>query len=394
LIHYLTSYPGSCHFDGDILHLNHIYNNCQPHRNRGQAMTEFIISASFFLVPLFLGISVIAKYIDIKQANVQAARYQAWEYTVWFANDTERGIDYSSGKINNGGEVMSGFDAVKQPVKTTAQTRNESKQRFYTNPGNEDTTAPILATDATTGWTTASANPLWTDHTGLPLYSGVDGGNASLSSSEETPTLPVVGDIMNVLLKAIGFIFGAMGDLMSLVGSAVGFNAINTDGYAMSNESMEVAFNPRFRDISGRDLSLTVGTDSTATTRDFVSTAAVLSDAWNAGGAEHTYNQAGGTVPTTLLNGLLDAIPGFKDIWNIVSILAPELRLCNPGGIWGADDKGSLWLGHIDIDAVHPDRLQDPDTGDPGGTHECNDAGMCDFVPVVPRTEDSRYCIN
>ena len=71
--------------------MKHTSNNRQF--QSGQAMTEFIISASFFLVPLFLAMSLIAKYIDIKQANVQAARYQVWEYTVWFANDTERGID-------------------------------------------------------------------------------------------------------------------------------------------------------------------------------------------------------------------------------------------------------------------------------------------------------------
>ena len=76
-------------------------------------------------------------------------------------------------------------------------------------------------------------------------------------------------------------------------------------------------------------------------------------------------------------------------------MLSPELRLCNPGGIWGPNDKGSLWLGHIDIDAVHPDRLiadmSDPDNR---GTHSCDAAGMCDFEPIVPRTEASRTCID
>jgi hypothetical protein len=120
---------------------------------------------------------------------------------------------------------------------------------------------------------------------------------------------------------------------------------------------------------------------------DFTASAGVMSDAWNAGGVEHVYNQAGGAVPTVLLKELINAVPGLSTVWNAAAILAPELRLCNPGGIWGADDKGSLWLGHIDIDAVHPDRLSG------GGTHECNDAGMCDFVPNIPRTEESRTCI-
>jgi hypothetical protein len=361
-------------------------------------MTEFIISASFFLIPLFLALSMIAKYIDIKQANIQAARYQAWEYTVWFANDTERGINYSSGKIDNGGEVMSGFNAFDLPVKTTTKTRKESKQRFYSNPGNEDTTTDITATDGITGWKAANANPLWTDHKGKALYSGQDGNNFKLTSSTETPTIPVIGDVINILLKGIGLIFGVVGDLMSLVGSDVKFNAITTEGYAVADESMSVAIPANYRFMTDANTSNLMKLDGTPANFNFISKAAVLSDGWNTGGKEHTYNQVGGMVPTTLLNELFNAIPGFTTIWNIASILAPELRLCNPGGIWGPDDKGSLWLGHIDIDAVHPDRLiADPSTpGDRIGEHEVNGAGMSDFSyfdSANARSEDSRTCM-
>lgn len=366
----------------------------KPQRQYGQAMTEFIISASFFLVPLFLAMSLIAKYIDIKQANVQAARYQAWEYTVWFANDTERGIDYSSGKISNGGEVMGGFTAFDLPVKTTTDTRNESKKRFYSNPGNEDTTGLISSTDSD-GWSAADANPLWTDHKGNRLYSGADGTDANLTSSSETPTLPIIGDVVNLLLKGIGLIFGVVGDLMGAIGSDVGFNAITTEGYATSQESMQVAIPPAYSYISNNTNNNLI--DNTQNNFDFISKASVLSDGWNTGGKAHTYNQVGGMVPTTLLNELFNAIPGFTTVWNIASVLAPELRLCNPGGVWGPDDKGSLWLGYIDIDAVHPDRLiadpTDPDTRI--GTNEVNDAGMSDFTytdDAFARTDDSRVC--
>jgi hypothetical protein len=368
-------------------------------RQTGQAMTEFIISASFFLIPLFLAMSLIAKYIDIKQANIQAARYQAWEYTVWFANDTERGINYSSGKIDNGGEVMSGFNAFDLPVKTTLATRKESKLRFYSNPGNETTTTAITSTDGITGWTVANANPLWTDHKGRALYSGNDGNNFELTSSTETPTIPVIGDVINILLKGIGLIFGVVGDLMKLIGSDVKFNAITTEGYAVANESMSVAIPDNYRymtEVNTANLMILPG--GTPTSFDFISRASVLSDGWNTGGKEHTYNQVGGMVPTTLLNGLFNAIPGFTTIWNIASILAPELRLCNPGGIWGADDKGSLWLGHIDIDAVHPDRLlANPSSPDDRiGEHEINDAGMSDFTyfdSAHARSDASRTCM-
>ncbi len=338
---------------------------------RGQSMTEFLICASFALVPLFFGISLLGKYIDIKQTAIQAARYEAWEYTVWYADDNE---------------PMTGFNAVAQPIKSTALTHAETQQRFFTEPGNSDTVQPITSTDATTGWSAGTANQFWVDHTGAPLYAGVDGSGSSLSSSDDTPTIPVIGDVMNTLFDIIDWAFSAIGSLMSFVGSSVGFTAINTEGYANSTVSMEVAVNPRFRTADDTDKNL-IGV-TTGNTLDFISNAGVVSDGWNAGGVEHTYNQAGGAVPTVLLSELLDAIPGFETIWNVVSILAPEMRLCNPGGIWGPDDKGSLWLGYIDIDAVHPDRLED------GGTHVCDAAGMCNFVPVTPRTDDSRTCID
>ncbi|NKB38267.1 MAG: hypothetical protein GKR93_14070 [Gammaproteobacteria bacterium] len=359
-------------------------------------MTEFVISASFFLIPLFLGTYYVAKYIDIKQANIQAARYQAWEYTVWFANDTERGIDYSSGRINNGGEVMSGFNAFELPVKTTTETLNESKQRFYTSPGTELTTPQITSMDGTTGWTVAQRNPFWDDRGNTPLYGGANGINANLTSSTDTPTLPVIGDIINLLLEGIGLIFGVVGDLMSLVGSDVKFNAITTEGYANVSESMSVNLPESYSYMKGGNDNL-FDTATGVTQFNMISSAAVLSDAWNTGGKEHTYNQVGGMVPTTLLNELFNAIPGFTTIWSIASVLAPELRLCNPTFPWPSSDKGSLWLGHIDIDAIHPDRLvADPSNMDDRiGAHEVNAAGMSNFTytdPANARTDADRSC--
>ena len=382
--------------------MKHISNNRQF--QSGQAMTEFIISASFFLVPLFLAMSLIAKYIDIKQANVQAARYQVWEYTVWFANDTERGIDYSTGRINNGGEVMSGFDAFDLPVKTTAITRNESKQRFYRKPGNETTTFDISSIDGAATWDGNDANPLWKDHQGTALYSGADGANANLTSSTNTPTIPVIGNVIDFLLQGIGVIFGVVGDLMALIGSEVGFNAITTQGYATSDESMSVRIPPSYQYMvpDGNSTNLIDLQSGTPVSFDFISKAAVLSDAWNTGGTDHTYNQVGGMVPTVLVKEIFNKIPGLASAWSIATILAPELRLCKPGedpvSPWPVSDKGSLWLGHIDIDAVHPDRLiadpTDPDTRI--GGHAVNNAGMSDFTyadPANARTDASRTCI-
>ena len=56
-------------------------------RQSGQAMTEFNITAMFLLVPLFLIIPLIGKYIDIRHSSVQTARTAAWERTVWFEQE-------------------------------------------------------------------------------------------------------------------------------------------------------------------------------------------------------------------------------------------------------------------------------------------------------------------
>ena len=135
---------------------------------------------------------------------------------------------------------MTGFSAADQPIKSTTITNNETRQRFFNNPGDELTTSAISSTDSATGWT---GNSFWSDHQGNPLYAGVDGSSASQNSSDDTPTIPIIGDVMNTLLDIVDFAFSAMGTLMGFIGSSVGFTAINTDGYSHSTVSMEVAVN-------------------------------------------------------------------------------------------------------------------------------------------------------
>lgn len=52
-----------------------------PRRQRGQALTELVVLAAV-LVPLFLLVPVLAKYIHLRHANQQAARAAAWDATV------------------------------------------------------------------------------------------------------------------------------------------------------------------------------------------------------------------------------------------------------------------------------------------------------------------------
>ena len=101
------------------------------HPQAGQALVEFTIAAMTLLVPLFFMISYLAKYHDMQAATIQAARYAAWERTVYFGES-----DWASGTAQ----------------KSDSTIQSEIRNRFFSGPGN--------------GFQSGAANPLWVDHAG------------------------------------------------------------------------------------------------------------------------------------------------------------------------------------------------------------------------------------
>jgi len=61
-----------------VLHSYRKYTN----RAKGAAIVEFIVSL-LFIIPLFISLPVIAKYLAIKHKNIESGRYAIWEKTVW-----------------------------------------------------------------------------------------------------------------------------------------------------------------------------------------------------------------------------------------------------------------------------------------------------------------------
>jgi hypothetical protein len=331
---------------------------------RGQAMTELLIAAAFLLVPLLLLIPLLGKYIDIRHAAIQAARYEAWEYTVWY---------------NNAADGPDGYPN-PLPLKNVNQTEAESMRRFFSR-----TDLPISGDDATTGWDLADRNPLWTDHRAQPLWDGAL-DTATLTDHNE-PTPDLTGGIMSLLIDILDTIFEALASALAMGGSSVGFTAINTDGYSISEVAAVVRVPDGLIDFATmHDAGVDASVDSFDLT--FRSQAAVLTDSWNAGGLEHTTNQAGGIVPTKLLQTLIDdVLPSWvRDALDIMAIIVPELLMCNPFYNHPFDkpfvetQDGSLWLGYMDIDAVPPDRLDMDGDGarDESRAVSCAD-GVCRY---------------
>jgi hypothetical protein len=313
----------------------------KPSRAAGQAMVELAIIGALFLVPLFLLIPLLGKQIDIKHSAIQAARYEAWEYTAWYSANSERPDGFHSPS--------------SQPVKGMGTAQREARRRFFSDPR-----LPITAADSG-GWNTADQNVLWRTHAGLALYEGDIGTDSAYVANASTPD-PT--GIFTGVIGAIDVIFEALAQIASFLDLDVGFTAINTKGYFHTRVAIPT------EEVPGLFPATTV-----------VAQAGVLADGWNAGGKPHAEFQVGGIVPTKALGELLEKTP-LKEIISVVSIFAPELRPCDPSWPWPADDPGSLWLGHIDFDTVHPDRLD----GSNSDGHACDEGGFCDFDPAPART--------
>lgn len=122
-------------------------------RQLGQAATEALVTALFFLVPLFLAIAALGKLLDVQHVADVAARYAAWERTVWYPE-------------------ASGFDAIQQPNrKTSNEIANEIAARILSDRARQSV---IRAGDRSAGGPVNGTDPLWQDHLGKPFFTRLE----------------------------------------------------------------------------------------------------------------------------------------------------------------------------------------------------------------------------
>lgn len=275
-----------------------------PHKQRGQSMTEFVVAASFVMVPLFIIVPTVGKYIDMKQATVQAARYSSWEYTA----------NYISLK-----DQPDGFTAISRsqlPQKSSTVVANEARQRFFSK-----TDMKISSTIDKGGYDSGSRNPLWTFHNGLPMYIDKTNNSINVNGSDPTPEkFRVFGRVVGFIGTATGFI----GNLLQAVGLNVGFDAIDpdrnisVDGLFTANFNIPVEEAPTYTALKTANKKPLFGSEL-----DLVMTAksGILTESWGAGGKKQTVFQAGGLIPTSLLSGGVG-----KTIQSVLSFIAPSLH--------------------------------------------------------------------
>ena len=341
----------------------------------GQAMTEMVVTSSMILIPLFLLIPLLGKYIDINHSTIQAARYEAWEYSVWYrsSNNTPTGVENEKGR------------QVQLPIKRFQDIEHEAKQRFFTKQKTQ-----IKRNDSSL---TDDPNPLWKDHRGVNILTGGinDVTSGSINQDNDTPS-GVTTAAFSFLIDLFDKITTGVASISNFFsGSKANFDVIDLKGYAKAKVNTPITSAEGLTDfktinVDGR------GNIKQKTSLTFDASASVLTNGWSAGGTPHFLNKAGGITVTKILSDIANpkgGFPGLNTVMSLMGELAPELSPCSKGALdfigdplgikvqTDPDRDGSLWLGYLDVEAVPGDALVD-ENGDTFGQAipDCVD-GIC-----------------
>lgn len=276
-----------------------------PSRVRGQAMIELLIVAGFVLVPLFLAIPLIGKYLDMRAAAVQTSRYAAWERTVWFGGDAASSL---------------GWFGVSQKwlanEKTDDQIRRELGVRHLSETGPN---AAFSNSDRNANGFSGGTKTVWQDRTGAPLLANYNDIQNSVANNKAPGTL-------NLILDPIANFASTLGPF-----------TLEMNGAYAAKVTIQA------KDI---DYDHFLAKSSTV---GFSETNVLLANGWSANGPSDsdktsTKQQTKGLVPFSIFTAEIGGVPIMKYLQAAVSVFLPEIS--------------KLELGKIDPEKVPADRLK------------------------------------
>lgn len=272
---------------------------------RGQAIAEMIIASAFLLVPLFLIMTLLMKYVDMDVAVQEAARYAAFERTVFMPSSSLR-------------------DATAATA-TQQQVQTGMLMRFFSGGQNAISNAQNTSTNG------FSNQPLWHDQGGQGL---VGSGAAQLSTYSDSSSGTPQDQVAQALL----------GTLNTISAGLAGFN-LDYDGLMQAQVTLTPA-NP----------SGPIGYDNLAAPSTlfehlglvFHGQDTVLADGWSAANPANVKKQVQHMVPTSLFSAIND--------------IAKYTNVCTGGlGNFGiVPDLCGLDLGYVPVNTpseVPKDRL-------------------------------------
>ncbi len=245
-------------------------------RQRGQGMAEFGVVAAFFIVPVLIGMTWLARVESSKQHMHQAARYAAWERTVWHRS----GNTYVTKSDTDVAREIT--RRVYAPVRNGVDTTND---RLAVNMNSEQL-APFLYTqDYQQGNT-------------LPMFRPIGGQQSRAGVAYAR------GSESNAIVQLLN---GA-GRLLQL----------ESDGIATSTVSADIEVIPSIRNLGVLPATFTSQSKN-----------ALLGGAWNANGPQGEAR----TVRRTVLTNAFNSIPGFSVIQSVIGFLFPEFNQLDLGHV-------------------------------------------------------------
>lgn len=269
-------------------------------KQQGQALTEVVTVLLLVLIPLFIFSWAFSSYHNTRHEALSAARYAAWERTVW-AEKAPSDLPSSTPRV----------------VRTTSDVELDMQDRFFIQPD-----APIKTRSGTpTEMKNSNRAGFFRLHNGDSL---VELERTSGGAGEGTRPKLELTELGTNTSKSAGVINGIT-ELTSLG------HGIDLEDKGLYQSKVSLKLNG-IRGVKGfSDLDLTLN-----------ETAAVLSNSWSAGGADHEKYRVTPFVPTAALFGEEPAKSIIDTITNIMGFMGLPY-----------DD---LELGKIEPDVVPVDR--------------------------------------
>lgn len=277
-----------------------------PHTQQGAAMVEFIVGAVFVLVPMTLALQALGKFADVQATANTAARYAAWEKTVW-SEDT--------------GSLFASHNQPNQ--KSSAQIRNEIMVRVIND---RRTDLKYASTDRNASTYANGIDPLWHDADDLAFVD--DPQKLKLATAHRKPANDLMGTILGL--------FGSI-PIPQFVGTLVPPVPVDTlDTGTLTLQQVAAGSG-----VYQRLWSKAEGLPDDWAGLDFDGRSGILSNTWAANASSGTKAMVAESVPTA------GSLGQFLDLGINATIL-----------VWDPTLTGRLDLGRIAPDVVPDDRIR------------------------------------
>ena len=281
---------------------------CRRMRQQGQALVEMVVAGLFFLVPLFLAVVALGKFIDVQHTTNMGARYAAWERTVWY---------------DAGGK----FDDINAPNhKSGAQIHAELAARIFNDRSRN--VSVIANTDKNAKSFVNGIDPMWRDNANVRFLRQFDQASTGMT---KTPVKSDAAGKALDLIESLPLPTGVTGSLVP---------PLPSDTFATATVSLkEIARDSQAYQRLWPRASVWVDQWRGL---DFIATGAIVSNTWGANGSASTHDMVALSVPTA--QGLGSVIGNAVDAG--ITAWDPELKLKKPE------------FGKIAVDVVPDDRLR------------------------------------